>query len=85
MDFVHEKKFVFSSLMQQMLYENSVGLGVGSFLVKFDRSSFCIPRERSDDVALTEQTKQHDAKTFSDEYLTIFKGQIKHVYKCIYI
>ena len=30
----------------QMLYENSVVLGVGSFLAKNDRSPFCIPRER---------------------------------------
>ena len=59
-----ENKFGFSSLLRQMLYETSVGLGVGSLLANFDRSSFCIPRGRSGCVSsgLWKQKRTNSAK-----------------------
>lgn len=41
-----KKKSLYIRHWWQMLYENSVVLGVGSFLANVNRSPFCIPRER---------------------------------------
>lgn len=78
----------FLSRMRQTLCANSVVLGVGSFLLNFDRFSLCIPmcrrlkyKQNNANIRLANENFNSQKSLQSCKHKQSFKKRIKHIVK----